>query len=203
MKSRISDHFCAASIYFVLFSTLLLPTAQVSAQSTDAPASPVQLDIDNPRSPDWAVFHSATHTLLPLVIGYTAFSENSQENTRLAIYAYSLIIGPSTGYFYGRDTGRAFAGIMARTIGFGTIAVGSAVFIDNLYEGNRAKGLLAIGLWLGGGGLALYSIISDMNGLKRVVRERNAFYANRGNLSMTPIYAGKKGGYGVALRLTL
>ncbi len=177
---------------------------QVSAQSTNDPASLNLHDVDNARNPDWAVFHSATQTLLPVAISTLYFRQNILEGkTSLALYTYGLIVGPSIGYFYGRDAKRAISGILLRGLGAGMLTVGVATFHDSFLSGTRAKLNFAYALAFGGTGLIVYSAIADLVRVKGAVVKRNAFYANKNNLSMMPIYTGKQGGYGLSLRLTL
>lgn len=211
MKTRFFTRIWTVCICAVLlFSSItILPVSEIAAQSPTTASngtstSETLMNGSDARDPDKALLLSATQTVFPFAIStFLINGKGGNESLGYLLASYGLLVGPSTGYMYGRNSNQAFGGFMLRALGGIVVTAGGIVFNDNLFSSSRSKGLLGIGLMITGGGIITYSIIADIVRVKSAVMERNAFYATKNVITMVPIYAGSEDGYGFALRVRL
>lgn len=187
-----------------------MPSAQTCAQQRTHTVSshtivPLLYLKPNARNPKLALGISLFNSVTPFLVNNLILRDRQKhESTRVLLSAYGLLLGPGTGYIYGRHYGRAVGGFMVRTLGMGVSFLGLGIAINDAYfRGGGGNQVLPAVLFYGGLGFTLYSGISDFFRIQRVVTARNELLANKHRVSMAPVYAGKKGGYGLALRLTL
>ncbi|MEM8484292.1 MAG: hypothetical protein AAF564_02025 [Bacteroidota bacterium] len=185
-----------------------MPSVQTRAQQrthavssyTIAPLSSLK---PNPRNPKLALGISLFNSVTPFLVNNLILRDRRKhESTRLLLSAYGLLLGPSTGYIYGRHYGRAVGGFMVRTLGIGVsfLAIGIVVN-DTFFRGGEGNNVLPAILFYGGLGFSVYSGISDFFRIQRVIAARNELLASKHRVSMAPVYAGKQYGYGFALRV--
>lgn len=131
--------------------------SQLLAQLSDS------LDLDNPnsarlKSEKTAFRYSLLSTLIP---------------TATLVFAYpGLLIGPSTGYFYTGEGGRAWTGIGVRLLATGGMASAFVICGWDCGEGDSEYNI-AWAVFLASGGAFVGSAIYDIATVERAVRRHN------------------------------
>jgi hypothetical protein len=139
-------------IVALLAVATLAPASRAMAQADDVTASQAA----TAPNPGKAGKRSLLYTLVPL--------------PTLVLAIPALIVGPSTGYFYGGMKGRAWSGIGVRTLAFGGMIAAVGACYNYCSDGSQ----LAAGLaFFAAGGLLLGSAIYDMASVKKAVRNHN------------------------------
>ena len=154
------------------------------------------------RDPNFALGISAFNTAIPVLAGgYLLRHKEGFEKGRLWLLAYGILLGPSTGYIYGRNYGRALGGFAVRSLGSAVsilglgIAIGDAIF----YEDRDRSQILPMALYFGGILLVSYSIVRDFIKVRGATLEANEKISRRAKIRLLPCVLGKKYGYGITL----
>lgn len=140
----------------LILALLLLVPSMAEAQSMFE--ENFEREQEELKSESTALLGSLTGTVVPFVMGGMLFSGDS-EDFGLGLALAGLIVGPSTGHFYAKQTGRGFKGIGIRlgialggaylissgteeqhpdsrafATGLGIIAVGTVTLIHGIYD---------------------------------------------------------------------
>lgn len=186
----------------VISATALLFAAEIRAQelSTSQPCPCRQASHLLAQLPDSA-----------LILDTTSFqqkSENAAFNyslfgtlipTATLVLAYpGLLIGPSTGYFYAGQGGRAWTGIGVRALATGGMLSAFAICGWDCGKGDDAYDV-AWAVFIASGGVFVGSAIYDIATVKGAVRERNHTF--KASLAVAPIYSPARREVGLRLSL--
>jgi hypothetical protein len=167
------------------------------------------LEMDNLPSPSKSELWSSVTTYIPIVAGVFIWSlqkpkhvveydsegrvdweydEDPNRTVPVVIIASGIVIGPSSGYFYGRCAGRGANGIMLRVItGVATVVAACAVArsgesnewmdFSNLYDAGMVAGI--------GAGIVIIEAAYDLARVKSTVRGHNEKALNI-SISLSP-----------------
>jgi hypothetical protein len=153
-----------------------------------------------------ALGRSLWGTIVPigvgLVIAAAAGNEGPDGNAGAGAlgglaFTGGLLVGPSLGYFYAGERGRAWRGVGLRVLGFGAL-IGAAAASWECY-GSECETAGAVALV--GSVVTLGSAIYDIATVRGAVRRRNE-RAQGVSVRVAPTYSSRQRAAGVALQLT-
>lgn len=143
-------------------------------------------------------------TIVPVSVGLVIGAGNegpngNAETGALGFLAFTggLVVGPSLGYFYAGERGRAWRGLGLRVLGFGAL-IGAAAASWGCY-GNECKTAGAVALV--GSVMTLGSGVYDIATVRGAVRRRNE-HAQGVSINVEPTYSSRQRAAGIALQLT-
>ena len=111
-----------------------------------------------------------------------------------------IIVGPSTGYFYGDMKGRAWRGIAIRTVGLGGMISSFAICSwDNCGPGDDNYTTAWL-VFASSAGLMVASAVYDIASIKKDIRKKNASMTHT-SLSLEPTYFVRMKSAGMILRV--
>ncbi len=151
-----------------------------------------------------ALGRSLWGTIVPIGVGWAILASSNgpdQNGATAAVGGLSftggLVVGPSLGYFYAGQSGRAWRGIGLRVLGLGTL-IGAAAASWDCY-GNECETARAVALV--GSVVTLGSAIYDIASVRGAVRRRNE-RAQGVSVRVAPTYYSRRRAAGVALQVT-
>jgi len=153
-----------------------------------------------------ALNRSLWGTIVPIGLGLAmaASSGNEGPNGNAEIGALGfvsftggLVVGPSLGYFYAGQPGRAWLGVGLRTLGFGGLIAAVAASWD-CYGAECAKARAAAAV---GSALTLGWVIYDIATVRGAVRRHNEV-AQGVSVRVAPTYSSRRHAAGVSVQLT-
>jgi hypothetical protein len=182
----------------------LAPTVQAwrpyGAKKSRTPSSTPQV-----RSESTAKALSLWSTVIPITAGMV-LGNNDHTPVGGALILTGIIVGPSTGYFYGNCAGRGAQGILIR-IATGGVTVALTFAVANSYDPDEsfsefAAGTMAIGVAGLGTAVIMYEAIHDISQVKSEVRKHNAGISSM-SLSVAPKFFAQSKAFGLELRAIL
>jgi hypothetical protein len=208
-------------VLLVIMATAGLMTSEVMAQSsghTGNPAPTVQAwrpygakksktpsSTSQVRSESTARALSLWSTVIPTVAGMVV-GGHDKHVTGGALLITGMIVGPSTGYFYGNCPGRGAQGILLRACTAGATVGLTAYLARDTDTGdfgdNIANAVLAIGVGGMGVGVLIYEAIHDISHVKSEVRMHNAGISSM-SLRVAPKFFAQSKALGLELRAAL
>jgi len=141
----------------------------VTASRKDSLSSTIRLPSESK-----ALYLSLATTLVPVAIGaQLALTKDANPAPGAVIIGTALILGPSTGYFYGGCTDRGLQGIQIRML-----TGGAAILLGRLSSGKQhdftnSIDALAVACAVGGGMVAIEALY-DLARVKSIVAEHNS-----------------------------
>lgn len=149
------------------------------------------------KSESTAKFLSLWLTVIPTVAGIE-LGDHDKHAAGSALVITGMIIGPSTGYFYGHCGRRGAQGILIRAITGGVTAALTVSVADSEFP----EGLMAIAV--GGAGICaiIYEDIHDISHVKSEVRKHNDKIRSM-SLHLRPRFFAQSKAFGLELRATI
>jgi len=145
-------------------------------------------------------------TLIPVGLGWammasaydnSGLDENTAAGTVGALsFTAGLLVGPSLGYFYAGQSGRAWRGVGLRVLGLGAAVVAAAASWDCYGDECDTAGVVA----LLGSAVTLGSAIYDIATVRGAVRRSND-EARGVSVSVAPTYSSRRHAAGVSVQL--
>lgn len=167
------------------------------------PPSPTSKPLS--KSESTAKSLSLWSTVIPTVAGMVV-GGHDKHVAGGALLITGMIVGPSTGYFYGNCPGRGAQGILLRACTAGATVGLTAYFARDTDTGdfgdNIANAVLAIGVGGMGVGVLIYEAIHDISHVKSEVRMHNAGISSM-SLSVAPKFFAQSKTLGLELRAIL
>ena len=153
-----------------------------------------------------ALNRSLWGTIVPIGLGLAMAASAGNEGPNgsgeigaLGFMAFTggLVVGPSLGYFYAGERGRAWRGLGLRILGYGALFGAVAASWDCYGDECRAGAALAVV----GSAMTLGSAIYDIASVRGAVRRRNEAAEGR-SVRVAPMYSSRRHTAGVSVRLT-
>ena len=153
-----------------------------------------------------ALGRSLWGTIAPIGVGFVLLTASSQGGPdpdagigALGALSFTggLLVGPSLGYFYAGQRGRAWRGLGLRVLGFGALIAATGASWDCHGDECRAAAALAVL----GSAMTLGSAIYDIASVRGAVRRRNEA-AQGVSVRVAPTYSSRRRAAGVSLQLT-
>ncbi len=153
-----------------------------------------------------ALGRSLWGTIAPIGVGFLLLTASNQggpdPNAGIGAlgglsFTGGLLVGPSLGYFYAGQKGRAWRGVGLRVLGFGGLIAAAAASWDCYgAECEKARAVATVGA-----ALTLGSAIYDIATVRGAVRQRNEA-AQRMSVRVAPTYSSRRRAAGVSMQLT-
>ncbi len=180
------------------------PVSTPAVVSQDSPRRGISAEDRTQPSESNALRWSLGATFAPVMAGMVLL-KNDNKAIPYSLLLTGIIIGPSTGYFYGHCAGRGIKGVLGRSV-----TLGATAYLINRAQhwhlGRSAEaylGALAIvTLEVTGVAIVVGSVIGDIIKVKAAVRLHNQRTMSPA-LSVVPKYFARYNAFGFELRLAL